>query len=136
MSSLTYQINQAGRYIFYSSDILDISYEPANMRYTAPKFDAQMAKIGITPNMYNIVWRALGDDITGRSMLHVEVHDDEAKVMIKLAVEASKWSKENYIYPAKQVGRGTQLTKLPGGANLGNINDLKFFDKLKQGLKI
>jgi len=44
---------------------------------------------------------------------------------------------EDYFFPQTAEGRGSKVDTLPGGTNLGEIDDLKFFtNKLFRGLKI
>lgn len=44
---------------------------------------------------------------------------------------------EDFFFPQNADGRGSRVDTLPGGDNLGSINDLDYFDnKLKQGLQI
>lgn len=44
---------------------------------------------------------------------------------------------EDYFFPTTAEGRGSDVTVLPGGANLGEITDLRFFtNKLFRGLRI
>jgi len=44
---------------------------------------------------------------------------------------------EDYFFPVTADGRGSDVTTLPGGSNLGEISDLKFFtNKLFRGLRI
>jgi len=44
---------------------------------------------------------------------------------------------EDYFFPTSADGRGSDVTTLPGGENLGQINDLLYFDnKLMRGLRI
>lgn len=44
---------------------------------------------------------------------------------------------EDFYFPQNADGRGSRVDTLPGGENLGSINDLDYFDnKLKQGLQI
>lgn len=44
---------------------------------------------------------------------------------------------EDYYFPQRADGRGSKVEILPGGENLGQIDDLRYFDnKLKRGLRI
>lgn len=44
---------------------------------------------------------------------------------------------EDYFFPVTADGRGSDVTTLPGGQNLGEIDDLKYFNnKLARGLRI
>ena len=44
---------------------------------------------------------------------------------------------EDYFFPKTAEGRGSEVTTLPGGTNLGEIDDLKYFtNKLFRGLRI
>jgi hypothetical protein len=44
---------------------------------------------------------------------------------------------EDYFFPKSADGRGSDVTTLPGGTNLGEIDDLKYFtNKLFRGLRI
>lgn len=44
---------------------------------------------------------------------------------------------EDYFFPVTADGRGSDVTTLPGGQNLGEIDDLKYFnDKMARGLRI
>ena len=44
---------------------------------------------------------------------------------------------EDYFFPQTAEGRGSKVDTLPGGTNLGEIDDLKFFtNKLFRGLRI
>lgn len=44
---------------------------------------------------------------------------------------------EDYFFPATSEGRGSKVETLPGGTNLGEIDDLKYFtNKLFRGLRI
>jgi hypothetical protein len=44
---------------------------------------------------------------------------------------------DDYFFPATADGRGSSVTTLPGGSNIGEIDDLKFFtNKLFRGLRI
>ena len=44
---------------------------------------------------------------------------------------------EDFWLPRREGGRGTEITTLPGGANLGEIDDIKFFQKkLYQSLNV
>jgi len=44
---------------------------------------------------------------------------------------------EDYFFPKSSDGRGSDVTTLPGGTNLGEIDDLKYFtNKLFRGLRI
>ena len=36
---------------------------------------------------------------------------------------------EDYWLPRREGGRGTESTPLPGGENLGQLDDLEFFQK-------
>jgi hypothetical protein len=44
---------------------------------------------------------------------------------------------EDYFFPVTSEGRGSDVTTLPGGANLGEIDDLKYFNnKMARGLRV
>jgi hypothetical protein len=44
---------------------------------------------------------------------------------------------EDYFFPVTADGRGSDVTTLPGGQNLGEIDDLKYFNnKLSRGLRV
>jgi hypothetical protein len=44
---------------------------------------------------------------------------------------------EDYFFPVTAEGRGSDVTTLPGGANLGEIDDLKYFNnKMARGLRV
>lgn len=44
---------------------------------------------------------------------------------------------EDYFFPTTQDGRGSSVEVMPGGANLGEIDDLKYFNnKLSRGLRV
>ncbi len=44
---------------------------------------------------------------------------------------------EDFFFPQTAEGRGSSVEVLPGGANLGEIDDLKFFtNKMMRGLRI
>ena len=44
---------------------------------------------------------------------------------------------EDYWLPRREGGRGTEVSTLPGGQNLGNLEDLKYFqDKLYKSLNV
>ena len=44
---------------------------------------------------------------------------------------------EDYFFPQTAEGRGSDVTTLPGGANLGEIDDLKYFNnKMARGLRV
>jgi hypothetical protein len=44
---------------------------------------------------------------------------------------------EDYFFPVTADGRGSDVTTLPGGANLGEIDDLKYFNnKMARGLRV
>jgi hypothetical protein len=44
---------------------------------------------------------------------------------------------EDYFFPVTSEGRGSEVTTLPGGSNLGEIDDLKYFNnKLARGLRV
>ena len=44
---------------------------------------------------------------------------------------------EDYIFPQGQDGRGSSVETLPGGQNLGEIDDLKYFNnKMARGLRV
>jgi hypothetical protein len=44
---------------------------------------------------------------------------------------------EDYFFPQTADGRGSDVTTLPGGANLGEIDDLKYFNnKMARGLRV
>ncbi len=36
---------------------------------------------------------------------------------------------EDFWLPRREGGRGTEITTLPGGSNLGEIDDIKYFQK-------
>ena len=48
-----------------------------------------------------------------------EVRDDR-KIMTML---------EDYWLPRREGGRGTEITTLPGGQNLGEIDDIQYFQR-------
>jgi hypothetical protein len=44
---------------------------------------------------------------------------------------------EDYFFPVTAEGRGSDVTTLPGGSNLGEIDDLKYFNnKMARGLRV
>ena len=44
---------------------------------------------------------------------------------------------EDYFFPVTSEGRGSEVTTLPGGSNLGEIDDLKYFNnKMARGLRV
>jgi hypothetical protein len=44
---------------------------------------------------------------------------------------------EDYFFPVSSEGRGSDVTTLPGGSNLGEIDDLKYFNnKMARGLRV
>jgi hypothetical protein len=44
---------------------------------------------------------------------------------------------EDYFFPVGEGGRGSDVTTLPGGSNLGEIDDLKYFNnKMARGLRV
>jgi len=44
---------------------------------------------------------------------------------------------EDYFFPVTSDGRGSEVTTLPGGSNLGEIDDLKYFNnKMARGLRV
>ena len=44
---------------------------------------------------------------------------------------------EDYFFPVTSEGRGSDVTTLPGGSNLGEIDDLKYFNnKMARGLRV
>ncbi len=67
----------------------------------------------------------------------ITVNNDYHTFAIDSGIFVKNSMTEDFFFPQHADGRGSRVDTLPGGENLGQINDLDYFDnKLKQGLQI